>query len=392
LVVAEVTLAIVLLVGTGLLLRSLAMIHRVDPGLAVDGVVFARAYPSEAGYPTGGRVNAFYQTVVERLRRLPGVQSAAVSSIVVVDDQWTAGYVIEDEWHGGEPNLRMARNAIVSDEYFGTLGIPLLRGRRFDERDRDGAPLVVMVNETMARMHWHGADPVGRRLAWGVPTPDRWRTIVGVVADAKEGGLEAETKPAMYVPVQQANRDTTTMPLRSMVIAVRAARDPEQLVGPLRTTVAAVDPTVAVDGVRTVRQIYAGELAPRRFITLLITIFGMAALGLAALGLYGVLSHQIAERIPEIGVRLALGARPRDVVKSVVGEGLGFTGLGLGLGGVLALPLTGLLGKLLFGVGRFDPLTFAGVSIVLGLAALAATYLPARRAARVDPMTALRSE
>jgi putative ABC transport system permease protein len=390
LVVAEVSLAVILLVGAGLLVRSFINATRADTGMASDGVLFARVYPQAAKYLTGAEVDRFYQGLMDRLGALLGVQGVAVTSNGA-GEMWNGGFMIEDNARQGDRTLRGARAAVVSPGYFKTLGIPLRRGRAFAEQDRRPIPTVAVINEAMANRYWPRQDPVGKRLAWGAPD-NGWLTVIGVVGDAKRDRLDEEVQPAVYVSYLEYNGDTTTAPIRSMVLALRTAGDPLALVPSLRVSLASIDPDMPVDGVRSIKQLFAESLAPRRFSTLLISVFGLTALALAAIGLYGVVSYSVVQRVPEIGVRMALGASAKDVIRMIVGQGLGFTAIGVVVGAILAVPVSSLVARLLFGVGRLDLITFAGTALVLLGAALIAAYLPARRAARIDPMSALRSE
>jgi predicted permease len=363
----------------------------VETGLAADGVLFGRLYPAASTYPTGGKLTAMYAALVDRVRAVPGVETAALTSTAIVRDGWNAGYLTEDDLLAGRSNLSSARDALVTPGYFRALGVPVRRGRDFTEQDRADQPRVIIVNETMARLRWPGVDPVGRRIAWGDPTRGApWWTVVGVVGDVKEAGLDVPTPPTMYIPYWQATPDSSTMPIRSMVLVVRARRDPARLIDPIRAALASVDPSTPIDGVQSVAQIFAESLKARRFNTFLLGVFGLAALGLAALGLYGVMSQAVAQRVPEIGLRMALGARPRSVISMVIRQAALFTGAGVLLGFALTVPLSTLVSRFLFGVGRLDPVTFAGVAVALTVAGLIAALVPARRAARIDPMAALR--
>jgi putative ABC transport system permease protein len=294
----------------------------------------------------------------------------------------------ELEGHAVDPGqgLPTVNWRVVTPGYFGTMGIPVLRGRRLEETDRDDAQPVALVNETLARRFWPGEDAVGRRLRHSLESGEEWVTVVGVVRDIRQHGLRDEIQPEVYRPLAQNRRPV------GMAIVVRTAGKPEALAGEIRQAVWSVDPRVPLALLRSMEQVIQETTAQPRLITLLLGLLAGLALALGAIGIYGVLSHEVGRRTQEIGVRMAMGARPGRVLRGVLGRALAWTGVGLALGLAAALGLAHLLASLLFEVRPGDPATYAGVALVLALVAAAAAYLPARRATRVDPVEALRSE
>jgi putative ABC transport system permease protein len=284
-----------------------------------------------------------------------------------------------------------AEEISISPDYFRALGIPLLRGRFFTDADgQDKTPQVLIINQSMARKYFPGQDPIGQRLQTGDPDPtSQWETIVGVVGDVKYEGLDAPTDPTLYVPF---NEDGWALFSRSMFLAVRTSADPASITSALRAQLAALDKDLPLTDVRTMPERMDESVNQPRFRTVLLGLFAGVALLLAALGIYGVLAYSVSQRTREIGIRMALGANPGRVVALVVARGMVLVGIGLAVGLAGALALTRLMSSLLFAVSARDPQSFAVVSMVLAVVALMACYLPARMAARVDPMIALRSE
>jgi putative ABC transport system permease protein len=393
LVVAEITLTVVLLACAGLLLRSYAGLLAVDPGFRPDHLLIAETNLPSSKYEDLARRKAFYSAVLERVRALPGAVSAGyVNDPPLV---FKGGRVVARA--EGEPAPEpstiaryLANNRVVSDGYLETLGVPLIRGRRFDGRDVAGAAATVVVTETLARARWPGEDPIGRRLAFSGGGPDtQWLTVIGVVGDVRQQGLDVPAWPEFYLPVEQLTIDAGFF--RPKYLVVRTARDPLALAAAVRNAVRQVDRDQPVD-IRTMSDVFATELANRTTQLMLVGGFAALALLLASIGLYGVLSYTVARRSSEIGLRMALGAQRAAVVRAVVGDALRMVVLGLVLGLAAAVALTRVLGSFLFGVSPTDPATFAGVSAALVLVALVASYAPARRAADVDPASALRIE
>ena len=386
LIVSEIALALVLLTGAGLLARSYARLIRVDPGFDADGALTARIALSEARYRDKDRQAVFFAQVLERVRALPGVSRAgAVSDLPFSGSRTGQSFEIEGRPLGPGELTPNADYRKVSPGYFGAMGIALLRGRDFTERDAKGATPVAVVNEAFARRFFAGEEVLGRRLIYPEGGPPVAREIVGVVADLKHDNLAGEGAPEVYVPFTQR-------PNAWMFLAIRGEGDLAELASSVRAAVREVDPGEPVYGVMTMQQRLDQSLAPQRFNTALLGTFAAAATLLAAVGVFGVLSFQVAERRHEIGIRMALGARRGDVLKLVVGRGLRLALAGVVIGLAAALALTRVMTSLLFGVSATDPATLITISLGLIAVTLLASYLPARRATKVDPMTALRYE
>ena len=389
LAVSELAIALVLLVGASLLIRSFLTLSREDPGFARDGVLTLRLQLPAAKYGQPAQVAAFHEQLIERLGALPGVESAAAGSTLLLSRLPNSA---EINIEGRPPLPADAVNApvpydSVSPAFFTTLQIPLRRGRFFSHTDGPDAPQVAIVNESFVRRFFPGEDPLGRRVTFGTPgRPDtRWQTIVGVVADTKRGGFGRPAWAEIYFPMQQA-------PDPRVFVFVRTGGDPMALASAAQAAVWSIDRDQAIAGILTVRDLLAQREASRWFTTLLLGLFAGVALVLAAIGIYGVIAYSTAQRTQEIGIRLALGADRRSVLRLVLGGGLRIAAAGLALGLAGALALTHVLSSLLYGVGTRDPLTFVAVPSVLLLVSLAACWIPARRALRVDPLTALRSD
>jgi putative ABC transport system permease protein len=383
LVVAETALALMLLVGAGLLIRSFIRLQRVDPGFNPRNVLTAVVTLPPAVYPVG-QVRGFYGQLIDRVNTLPGVQSAAaVSTLPLTGDATDAGFVIEGRPVPPPDQRPVAWVSSVTPDYFRTIGMRLVAGREFTERDNENAPNVVIISEATARRHFPNEDPIGKRIGNG--RPDGWREIVGVTADVKHFGLNQDARVSMFVPHR-------LRPMRQMTIVARAAADPMSLAAPLRGAVAAMDKNLAVSNISPMEEITARSIGQERFTLLLLGVFSALALSLALAGIYGVMSYAVAQRTHEIGVRVALGAQTRDVLRLVVTHGMALVLAGVGIGLASALALTRFIRGLLFGVSATDPMTFVGVAALLALVALIACYVPARRASRVDPMVALRRQ
>jgi len=397
LVVAEVALSLMLLVGAGLLIRSFWQLQQVDTGFRAEKLLTMRLFPPASTYPNDQRVAAFYENLLERVRSLPGVKDAAAAEGVPLGDR-SGGTVMQTE---GQPveltPLNSAGRRVVSPEYFRTLGIRLLRGRFLEQADQEKTTPVAVVNETLARAHWPNQDPLGRRIRLLNGPPERattvFLTVVGVVADVKNGGLTETPGQEVYVPLRQRTAAIGGMGFeRQMSLAVRASVEPMNLVNAIRQEVWAIDRNIPITSVRAMEQILAGVTVQPRFNMILLGIFAAVALVLAAIGLYGVIAYAVSQRTREIGIRISLGATQGNVLGLVLRQGMKLVGIGLVLGVAGAVGLTRVLVKMLYEVKPTDPATFLSMSLLLVLVALFAAWLPARRAAKVDPMEALRHE
>jgi putative ABC transport system permease protein len=382
LVVLEAASAVILLIGAGLLLHSFVEVLRVPPGFSSDGVVVARTTFNRQRYPSNDRRRAAERLMVERLAAIPSVTTVALTTHLPLADERQIGFILENQ---DIRAVKWANNALVSGEYFGAMGIPLRQGRTFTADDTPDAPLSAIVNEAMARQYWPQGDALGKRLVWG----GRKLTIIGVVGDVHIESLDAGVNPTIYTSVYQIESGATT----SAVFILRSRlADPAALATSVREAIWSVDRDVPVYDIRRLSDIVARSLAARQFALVLLLSFAALALGLAVLGLYGVLSHAVAQRTPELGVRLALGATPARVLRLVVGDGVRLTVAGIALGGILGSIVARAMSRLLFGIAAFDPITFAGAAGLLLVVALLASFVPARRAAHVDPLLVLRSE
>jgi predicted permease len=395
-VAGEMAIAIVLLVGAGLMLRSFLALQAVDPGFNPRGVVTMEVSVAGTRQAAPARRAALYRELVERLAAAPGVVAAgAINHIPIAGDIWGYPYAVEGRPKPGPGESPMATYRAVLPGYFAAMRIPILRGRDVAWTDDLGAPGVVVVNEHLARRVWPGEDPIGRRITLDDVGPNAsWLTVVGVVKNAVRGDWAAPPEDEIYLSVLQ-NRTLLESPqpmAAYITLVARSAGDPAALTPSLVATVRAVDPTLPVSEVRTMSHIVELANGRARFQALLLAIFAGAAALLAAVGIYGVMSYAVSRRTREIGVRMALGAAPGSVLRLVVAQGMAVALAGTGAGLLAALGLSRLMEGLLFGVGSTDPATYAGVAGLLLVIALLASYLPARRAARIDPTSALRSE
>jgi putative ABC transport system permease protein len=388
-VVGQVALALMLLVGAGLLLRSFAVMHAVDAGFETESVLSFRISPAAARYPEPTHVREFYSEALERIEALPAVESVSAATTLLLGRYPAMGAVtIEGQAPIAETESAVSvTNDFVHPEFFRTMGIPLVQGRGFETGDGADAVPVVVVNEAFVRRFLPGEDPIGRRFTRGDPeNPDAvWTTIVGVAADARREGLTAPVRPAGFRP-------TTQVAPRSMEVLVRTSGDPAAVAPDVRRIIREMDPDLPVVQMQTVREAMAETVAAQRFLMTLLLLFAGLALMLAAIGIYGVLSYLVGQRTRELGIRLALGAQPGEVRVLVLRQAAAQVVPGLVLGAGAAFALSRLLASQLHGVSPTDPLTFAAVIAVLLAVALLASYLPARRAARLDPMIALRAE
>ncbi len=387
LVVGEVALSLLLLVGAGLMVRTFHALNRVDPGFDPGNTLRAHIWVPEKRYPEGAQRAAFYRETLERVRSIPGVRSAAVVLSLPI------GTAISGTFHfriDGRPVAPQDEPAggyqLASADYFGTLGIPLLRGRLLTEADDEDAPSVAVISQALADLYWPSEDPIGQRVTWDDPDEDvDWVTIVGVVGNTHHRGLDKEERAEIYRPYSQA-------PLPFMTLVVRSDGDAAALSEAVRRAVVEVDPEQPVFGLATMDQVLAESIGRQRFGMLVLGLFAASAMALAAIGLYGVLSYSVSQRANEIGIRMALGAGPERMIAQVVGNGLRLGAIGLAIGVVAAFGLTRLMSSLIFGVRPADPLAFALAIALLISVTLLASYVPARRAAGVDPNVVLRQE
>ncbi len=395
LVIAEIALSLVLLIGAGLLIGSIRRLSQVNPGFETNNLLTADInYPRRpaAAYPQGDHGERhrlqergdFLRSIEQQVAALPGVQSAGViNDLPVTGDSAQAGsFLIEGEPDVNWANAPVAEWKSVTSNYFNAIGIPLLKGRAFNESDTPQGPATILINETSARRFFPGEDPIGKRLI----ALNRPREIVGVVGDARQGALNLPSSPEIYFPNTQHSIG------QQVSLVVRTNVDPGGLSDALRRAVQSVNPDAPVFRVRTMQEVIAGSMAQERFNTILMTLFAAVAMILAGVGLYGVISYAVAQRTHEIGIRLALGAQAGDVLKLVLRQGMTLALVGVVIGLVAAFALTRLMSKLLFGVSPTDMLTFSMITLLLLIVALLACWLPARRATKVDPLVALKME
>jgi len=390
LVVSEVALSLMLLVGGTLLIRSLIALRAVDPGFDVQHVLTARLTLPMTAYPDGASIRGFFQRAMDEFGALPGVTAAGAATLPLLSSFNQVGLSVKDP---AVPSA-LAVNATVLGDYFQAAGIPVRRGRVFDSRDRRGSGPVVVINETMARRFFHGKDAVREQIKLGPRDGGApWSTVIGVVADTKNEALANATKPQIYLAYSQLDDSLLALGMgRSMVITVKAASEPAALTSAMREAVVRLDPQLPVSDLETTRARVEKSLSPQWFQTGLVASFAGLALLLAAIGIYGVVSSAVAQRTREIGLRMALGANRGGVLWLVMSQGMKPVVAGVALGVVGSLGLSRLIGGFLFDVRPTDWVTFLAAPAVLCIVALAANLAPARRAARVDPIMALRHE
>jgi putative ABC transport system permease protein len=391
---AELALALVLLVGSGLLLRSFVLLSNVDPGLDPHNVLTARLQLSEEKYSTPEQQWTFYEQVLESVRALPGVESVGAADVLPLNG-FAGGAAVRFEGQPSPPPgaAPSAHDTTVSPDYFRVMRVPLVAGRFLDQHDGRHNDFPIIVNQSFAWRFFSHQDPIGKRVRVGAPDWP-WRTIVGVVGDIKQLGVSRPSEPEMYRPYTSPPGDPLVSQAGSFAttIVIRSRNNPLTLASAVREQVGRLDPNLPVFDIATMDQRLANSLVAPRFNAGLLGIFAALALLLAVVGIYGVISHSASQRTHEIGIRMALGALPANVLRLVMGEALAITALGIGLGLAACLGLMRYLASLLFEIPPTDPLTIAAVSLVVGAVALQASYLPARRATKVDPMAALRCE
>jgi putative ABC transport system permease protein len=378
LVVSEIALSLILLVGAGLLGRSLLALLSVDPGFRTENLMTMELSLPQYKYRQEQQQTEFFQQLLERAESLPGVRAVALTTILPLSgNESKNSFTIEGRDSDGK---NWARLQTISPDYFRTMSIPLLNGRPFSTHDaKAGAPDVVIINEIMAQRFWPDQDPVGKRILFG----DSGSTIVGVVGNIRHTGLGAEHEPEMYLPVESS---------RTMVLVARADSEAIALAAPLRALVHSIDKDQPVENVRTMEEVVSRSVAQPRFLAILLSVFATLALALAAVGVYGVMAFSVAQRTREMGIRMALGAQPRDILRLVLGQGMVLAIIGVAAGLLGSFAITRLMSSLLYRVSATDPITFIVISLLLTGVALGASFMPARRALKVDPMVALRHE
>jgi putative ABC transport system permease protein len=387
LVVLEVSLALVVLVSAGLLLRSFWQLQKVDPGFRTDNALTMKISLPDRKYPDDAQKIIFYKQLLEKVRALPGVLAAATTSLIPIsNDDFVISFEAEDQPPLPTGIMQTANFFSVSPDYLRAMGIPLLRGRFIDDNDTADSPHVAVINETLARKIFANQDPVGKRITFDDRTkkPD-WYEIVGVVGDVKNYGLDRKTTMQIYEPFTQQT-------FGSMGLVVSANSDPTAMTAAIRREVLNLDKEQPIANVVTLRQLLAVSIAQRQFSLLLLCVFAFVALLLASVGIYGVMSYAVTQLTNEIGIRMALGATTKDVLRLIITQGMTLALLGVAFGVAAALLLTRWLESLLFGVGATDPLTFLAIASLLLLVALLACCIPARKAVRVDPLIALRHQ
>jgi putative ABC transport system permease protein len=394
-VVSEIALALVLLVGAGLLIQTFLKLREQYSGLAPGNVLTLRTVLPGNKYPDTPQRSIFYKQTLERIKALPGVVSAGyTTSIPLAWKGGTSGFTpegrtLEQLTSGGlsyDANHRQ-----ISPDYLKTLGIPLQRGRAFTEGDNEQSQRVAIINETMARQYWSNEDPVGKRFTLDDPRENpTWITIVGIAGDVRQMGVDEAVKSEMYFPYQQGTKDHEFYAPRDLV--VRTAHDPLNLVAAVRNEIHQVDPDQPISNIRTLDEMLGEETASRRRGMTLLAIFAGLALLLATLGIYGVLAYFVVQHTQEIGVRMALGAQRSNIFRLVLAKGMTLTAAGIAIGLAVAFALTRLMTSLLYGVTSTDPATYVAIPVLLAVVAFFACYLPARKATRVDPLVALTAE
>ncbi|MEX2261665.1 MAG: ABC transporter permease [Bryobacteraceae bacterium] len=387
-VVAELAFALILLVGTGLMVRTFWKLQQVNIGLDPSRVITMRLALPMAQYTQWTAVRQLWARLLEGVTAIPGVESASlVSGLAPVrqlnaNDTEIEGYVKSP----GGPDENVDYYQYVSPGYFEMLRIPIVEGRAFDARDGYGANKAAIINRTLARTFYGNQSPIGRRIRESSSTAP-WRTIVGVAADVKNGGIDKPTRTELYFPYSQVDGG-----IRSMYLAIRAVGDPRRIVSAVRAQTVGLDPSLPIAQVRLMEDVIAAANVQPRFLTLLLSLFSVIALALAAVGIYGVMAFVVARRTQEFGIRMAIGAGHADILNLVLGQGMRIGLIGVALGALGAFALTRFIRQLLFGIESFDPLTFGATAALLMAVVLAASYIPARRATRVDPVVALRYE
>jgi putative ABC transport system permease protein len=383
LVIAEFALALVLLIGAGLLLRSFVALNSVDSGLKAGGVLTVSVSVPQGKYPSGSMWRRFYEPALERIEALPGVRAAGIIRLLPLQNWGTNGdFAIEGRPPAEPGQAPFAEYREISPRYFRAMGIPMVKGRDFSAQDSANSLPVAIINDALARKYFQGQNPVGQKIQW-----DSWTTIVGVAGSIRQAGLDRDPLPELYFPAAQ-RPDA----ISGMTLAISSSVEPTSLTRPIESAIHSVDPSQPVFGVKTMERVVADSLSSQRLYVWLLGVFAAIALILASAGIYGVMSYLVTRRTQEFGVRMALGASTSDILRMVLRQSLMLIAVGVAIGLVGAFAVTRVLTNFLFGVKPTDLATFGAVSLVLIVVALIATYLPALRATKVDPMVALRYE
>lgn len=387
LLLVEIALAVVVVLASGLLVRSLIKAQQVDPGFNPDHVLVLEVVLPQTSYATPARHVEFYRQVQARLNALPGVRSTGmVNCPPAVGHCWDWFYTVDDHPAPSAGKLPVSAFNQATPSYFQTMGVPLLAGRNFTDHDDAQSSPVVIVNQTFARSWWPNASPIGKRVRlWDARGTTPYREIVGVTADIREDGVDADPIPEVFIPAAQE-------PTNGMTFVMRTIVAPGSLVRAASDAIHEVDKDLPIERIQPMSRYLESSLATRKFTVILVTFFGVLALVLAAIGIYGVTSYSAGQRTHEIGIRMALGAKRSDVLRAVAKRGVTIAGAGILLGVAGALAATRALSNLLFGIGPADPATFVGVCCLLGLVAILASYIPALRATKLDPTAALRHQ
>jgi putative ABC transport system permease protein len=385
LVVVEVALALALTVGAGLLLRTFANLRSVEPGFEAQNLLSFQISPRGKNYETVAKINDLYLRGLERFRSLPGVEAAAVTNKLPLDQWFNLPYKLagQSEWTGA------AEYRLISTDYFRVMKMAMRQGRQFDQNDAIGAEPVVIVNEAFARRNFANVEPLGQQLYAGFDPA--MRRVIGVVNETKQRSLDLAAPATVFIPLTQASEGMSGN-LRQSSFVLRTTGAPLPLSAAIRSEVRQLDPSLAARNLRSMEQLVGRSIAPQRFNLSLLSLFSGLGMLLAAVGIYGVMAYSVSQRTHEIGLRMALGAQARDVLKLVVKQGMAVALMGVAIGLIASFALTRLMKNLLFGVSATDPATLAGVALLLTCVALLACYIPARRATRVDPLVALRYE
>jgi putative ABC transport system permease protein len=388
LVVSEIALALILLISATLMLRSFSLLHRIDPGFRSDNLLTMRLELPESRYREQEKQRSLHQQLLDRLNATSGVQAALISELPMSGDYLTHNFVIENRSSdppGSEPEVQ---TRTIAGDYFRLIGIPLLAGRDFNSQDRTGSLHVAMVNRAFVQQYFPSQDPIGARIDWARSKPTDWMTIIGIVGDVKHFGPNEPEQPAVYDLYSQ----TAQQWKRWMYLTLRSEAGPGPLLAVAKQQLWAIDSQLPVSHISTMNDVVAASLDHQRFNLTLLSAFAAVALALAVVGIYGVIAYSVTQRTNEIGIRVALGAQHRDVLRLILGQGVRLSLLGAALGIAASLALTRFLSHLLFGISPRDPQTFLLIPLGLCAVALAAAYIPARRALRADPIRALRYE